>query len=227
MVSIQYSHCCGRSSIPGNILLFLFPPLLQNKCLCVYIFLIFNIILILLVIGLTQPGFETVRFRSTDLTKHQLPPNVVNDPSLNAFESRIDKDWLQYRYSQCSPHENYTCTRSFINGKSVNRPSSLNQIKQKRVRSHILLCPWRNYSTEWNCSIRSIHPFHNSAAQTIELRLEFWSRQTNRSEVTVLVARSIATAYVLITSLFFVNLLHLVQILIHFFFFSDATNKKN
>ena len=36
-----------------------------------------------------------------------------NAPSLNAFKNRIDKYWTQYRYSQRSPHENYTYTRSY------------------------------------------------------------------------------------------------------------------
>ena len=43
----------------------------------------------------------------------RLPADIVNAPNLDAFKSRIDKHWLQYRYSQHSPHENYISTRSF------------------------------------------------------------------------------------------------------------------
>ena len=46
-------------------------------------------------------------------TWNRLPADTVNAPSLNAFKNRIDKYWTQYRYSQRSPHENYTYTRSY------------------------------------------------------------------------------------------------------------------
>ena len=46
-------------------------------------------------------------------TWNRLPADVANAPNLNAFKSRIDKHWLQYGYSQHSPHENCMFTRSF------------------------------------------------------------------------------------------------------------------
>ena len=45
---------------------------------------------------------------------NRLPADIVNAPSLNAFKSRIDKHWSQYRYGQRSPHEDYMFTRWYI-----------------------------------------------------------------------------------------------------------------
>ena len=46
-------------------------------------------------------------------TWNRLPADIVSVSRLNAFKSRIDKRWLQYRYSQHSPHETYMFTRRF------------------------------------------------------------------------------------------------------------------
>ena len=45
---------------------------------------------------------------------NMLPAEVVNAPSLNAFKSRLDRHWQQYRYSQHTVHDAYNLNKSTL-----------------------------------------------------------------------------------------------------------------